>query len=266
MRSCPRPHPSASRISRMDRKDRRDVRTMRAELLDCFSSVRAFGDQSHVRFAGQQTGDSLAHQKMVVDRQNPNRTGFATHEPMVSTIPGAIGSVQWGTGVEAACRNNRWRQTHSRIRHACRRTPLKVAGRMKRLRRASPSYNSLSSVGSSPPALTTSNRREDVADCACRLQCAALVGTQVLHSASIITQTEPRPPPARPLIRRSTGRFASVSDVVPPSTGQRSRSHAQLGHPATGSALSRIALHGSLSTLSPENLLANHERAVVKAA
>ena len=51
----------------------RHIRAVHAELLDRFSTIRRFGDHGHIRLNFHQTGDPLAHEWMVIDRENPNR-------------------------------------------------------------------------------------------------------------------------------------------------------------------------------------------------
>jgi len=47
--------------------------------MDRLPSVRGFPDQSHIGLDRDQPGDSLADQRMIIDRQNPDRTGVAAH-------------------------------------------------------------------------------------------------------------------------------------------------------------------------------------------
>ena len=53
---------------------------MRAELLDGLATVGGFGDQGHVRLNSHETGDPLAHEWMVVDREDPNWRAAAAHD------------------------------------------------------------------------------------------------------------------------------------------------------------------------------------------
>src|SRR5258705_13751753 len=57
-----------------------DIRTVRAELLNRFTSVGRFGDQRHVRLTGDEARDPLAEERMVVDRNNPNRARLSAHD------------------------------------------------------------------------------------------------------------------------------------------------------------------------------------------
>ena len=58
----------------------RHVGTMGPELLDRLATVRRFCDQRHIRLNRQRAGDPLAHQLMVVDRENPNRRTGPGHD------------------------------------------------------------------------------------------------------------------------------------------------------------------------------------------
>ena len=48
---------------------------MGTELLDCFKSVRGFGNQLHVGVIGQKPDDPLTKNRMVVNRQDPDQIG-----------------------------------------------------------------------------------------------------------------------------------------------------------------------------------------------
>ena len=52
---------------------------MRAELLDRLATVAGLGDHSHVRLDADETGDALKHERMVVDRENPDGRAALAH-------------------------------------------------------------------------------------------------------------------------------------------------------------------------------------------
>ena len=56
----------------------RHVGPMGAELLDGLAAARAFGDELHVRLAGEQRRHAVAEQRVIVDGQDANGRGI-TH-------------------------------------------------------------------------------------------------------------------------------------------------------------------------------------------
>jgi hypothetical protein len=53
---------------------------MRTELLDRFPTIGRFCDHGHIGLNSHQTGDPLAHEWMVIDRENSNRRATTGQE------------------------------------------------------------------------------------------------------------------------------------------------------------------------------------------
>jgi hypothetical protein len=56
-------------------------------LLDRFGTAAGFCDQGHVRLDADESGDAMAHERMVVDRENPDGRAAAAHDPLLSFMP-----------------------------------------------------------------------------------------------------------------------------------------------------------------------------------
>ncbi len=54
---------------------------------DRFAPIRSLGDYTHVRLTSDEPNDSLANEGMVVNRQNPNQAGIATHDFIGVPLP-----------------------------------------------------------------------------------------------------------------------------------------------------------------------------------
>ena len=58
----------------------RDIRVVRSELLNGIASVGCLAHQNHIGLNAYQTGDSLPHDWMVVNRKNSNLRDAGAHE------------------------------------------------------------------------------------------------------------------------------------------------------------------------------------------
>ena len=58
----------------------RDVRPVSPELLDRVAAVGGLCHQRHVRLDADEPGDPVANERMIVDRENPNRRAAAGHD------------------------------------------------------------------------------------------------------------------------------------------------------------------------------------------
>ena len=56
-------------------------------LLNRFTSVRRFCHEGHVRLRGEQPGDALSHDRMIVDAENSDALGIVAHDSLVSLGP-----------------------------------------------------------------------------------------------------------------------------------------------------------------------------------
>ncbi len=49
------------------------------KLLDGFTPIRGFRDQIHIRLSCDEARDTLADERMIIDRENPNLARIAAH-------------------------------------------------------------------------------------------------------------------------------------------------------------------------------------------
>src|SRR6185503_11769956 len=68
----------------------RHIRTVRAELLDRFATVGGLCDHRHIRLNLYETGDPIAHDRMIVHRENPDGRAVAAHDPSPPTCRAAL--------------------------------------------------------------------------------------------------------------------------------------------------------------------------------
>ena len=52
---------------------------VRAELLNRLASVRCVCDERHIRLRGKQPGDTLPHDRVIVDAENSDSLGIVAH-------------------------------------------------------------------------------------------------------------------------------------------------------------------------------------------
>jgi hypothetical protein len=67
---------------------------MRAELVDGFAPILGFRYESHIRLNCDESGDSLADEGMIVDGENTDRSGIATHSSLFVILPESLSANQ----------------------------------------------------------------------------------------------------------------------------------------------------------------------------